>query len=217
MALGGRRVIGQYRDLGWRARAYLWVRWLICPFDRILALVPETGRLLDVGCGSALWLTYLALERKGLELHGVDPDARKMALAARSSAAAHLELRQGLVEEAPTESFDLVTILDVLCLVPDDVKAGMLRASWRALEVGGSIVVKDADTRPWWKYAPTAFEEFLAVHVLRMTVGRPHFASIEDLSRMLESAGFQDVVAERIDRGYLHPHVVLSGKKKRGG
>lgn len=213
MALGGRRVVSQYRVTGLRARGYLYVRWLVCPFDRVLPLVPEQGSLLDVGCGSGLWLTYLAQERPALELHGVDPDARKLALAHRSAAAARMQLRQGLVEEVPARAFDVVTILDVLCLVSDDVKTAMIRAGFRALKSGGTMVLKDADTRPWWKYAPTALEELIAVHVLRMTVGRPRFQSLEWFARELESAGFRDVEARRIDRGYLHTHVVLRARK----
>jgi 2-polyprenyl-3-methyl-5-hydroxy-6-metoxy-1,4-benzoquinol methylase len=213
MLLGGRPVISQYREPGLRARAYLRVRWLVCPFDRVLALVPDHGRLLDVGCGSGLWLTYLSQERPGLELHGIDPDARKLTLASKSSAARRLQLRQDSIEDVPAESFDVVTILDVLCLVPDEVKARMLGASFRALKSGGTIVVKDADTRPRWKYAPTALEELIAVHVLRMTVGRPRFQSLEWLSRALEVAGFTDVETHRIDRGYMYPHVVLRARK----
>ncbi len=211
MAVSGRDVIAQYRDPGAPARAYLQVRWLVCPFDRVLPLVPTEGRLLDVGCGSGLWLNYLAMERPGLELHGVDPDARKLALAAKSSH--RLSLRQQSVEEVTPESFDCVTILDVLCLLSDELKTNVLAASHRALRRGGTIVVKDADTRPWWKYAPMAMEEFVAVHVMRMTLGRPKFQTLAALGRGLEAAGFEDVEARRIDRGYLHPHVAVRARK----
>lgn len=211
MAVSGREVIAQYRDPGARARAYLNLRWMVCPFDRVLPLVPTEGRLLDVGCGSGLWLSYLALERPRLELHGVDPDARKLALAARSSSS--LSLLQQPVEEVTPGSFDCVTILDVLCLLSNELKTKMLAASYRALRPGGTIVVKDADTRPWWKYAPMAIEELVAVHVMRMTLGRPEFQSLGALGRALEAAGFQDVEARRIDRGYLHPHMVVRARK----
>ena len=64
------------------------------------------------------------------------------------------------------------------------------------------------------RYAPTALEEILAVHVLRMTVGRPRFASLATLAGMLETAGFTDLETHRIYSGYLHPHVLLTAKKK---
>jgi 2-polyprenyl-3-methyl-5-hydroxy-6-metoxy-1,4-benzoquinol methylase len=213
MARGGSEVIAQYRDLGLRQRAYLTIRWLICPFDRVLELVPAAGKLLDVGCGSAAWLTYLARERPALELHGVEPDARKLALARRSGAASRFHLHAGLLENVPAATFDVVTILDVLCLVPDDVKVAMVRASFRALSPGGTIVLKDADTRPWWKYAPTKLEELIAVHVLRMTVGRPAFQSVAWYARTLEACGFEGVETHRLDRGYVHSHVALRARK----
>ncbi|MBM4184341.1 MAG: class I SAM-dependent methyltransferase [Gemmatimonadetes bacterium] len=213
MALGGRRVISQYRGPGLRARGYLHVRWLVCPFDRVLPLVPTEGRLLDVGCGSGLWLTYLAQERPRLELHGVDPDARKLTLARTSAAASRLHLRPGSVEDVPPAAYDVVTMFDVLCLVPDEVKLSILNESFRALKSGGTVVIKDADTRPWWKYAPTALEELIAVHVLRMTVGRPTFHSLDWFARELASAGFRDVETRRVDRGYVHTHVVLRARK----
>ena len=212
MALGAGRVIAQYRDPGLRAQAYLRIRWAICPFDRILPLVPARGRLLDVGCGSGLWLTYLALERPALELHGIDTDARKLDVAS-TSLAGKAQLRQTSAIDLPKDQFDCITILDVFYLLSDSAKGELLRACRRALRPGGTVVLKDADTRPRWKYAPTAIEEMIAVHVMRITQGRPHFQSMEQLARGLDAAGFTDVETARIDRGYLHPHVVLRARK----
>jgi len=213
MASGGARVRAQYRELGLRQRAYLTIRWLVCPFDRVLNLVPTAGKLLDVGCGSGIWLTYLAQERPGLELHGVEPDGRKVALARRSGMASRFQLHEGLLEDVAAATFDIITVVDVLCLVPDDVKTAMLRASFRALSPGGTLILKDADTSPWWKYAPTKLEELIAVHVLRMTVGRPAFQSVDWYARTLAACGFRDVETRRVDRGYVHSHVVLSARK----
>ena len=96
MAKGARRVLSQFESPGVALSTYLHIRWLICPFDRILPLVPEEGRLLDVGCGSGLWLTYLALERPRLRLDGIDPDRGKLALA-RTSKAEGITLHEGIV------------------------------------------------------------------------------------------------------------------------
>ena len=212
MALGARRIISQYRSPGIRQRAYMQIRWAVCPFDRILPFVPDDGDLLDVGCGAGLWLTYLALEKPKLVLHGVDTDPRKLALAG-TSGVAKADLRQVTGADLPKNAFDCVTILDVLCLMPQELKERTLRASYEALRPGGTLVVKDADTSPWWKYAPTAVEELIAVHVLRITHGRPHFLSLDAMGRALSGAGFQGVEAVRIARWYLHPHVALRATK----
>jgi 2-polyprenyl-6-hydroxyphenyl methylase/3-demethylubiquinone-9 3-methyltransferase len=214
LALGGRRILAQYRRPGLRSWAYLRIRWAICPFDRILPFVPGEGRLLDVGCGAGLWLTYLALEKPRLILHGVDTDPRKLALAATSGAGTP-ELRRATASDLPERTFDCVTILDVLCLMSDELKAEVLRACYGALRPGGTIVVKDADTSPRWKYAPAAIEEAIAVHVMKLTHGRPHFQSLDALCRGVAAAGFTDLEPTRIDRGYLHPHVVVRARKPR--
>ncbi len=212
MALGAGRVIGQYRSPGLRARTYMRIRWAVAPFDRVLRFVPDSGDLLDVGCGSGLWLTYLALEKPRLRLHGIDTDPRKLEVAA-TSLAGKAQLRQVSAADLPAGAFDCITILDVMCLLPDATKTEVIRACHAALRPGGTLVVKDADTRPWWKYAPTAVEELIAVHVMRITHGRPSFWSMDELAHGVAAAGFRDVQAARIDRGYLHPHVVVCARR----
>ena len=213
MALGGGRVIAQYENPGMGARTYLRIRWAICPFDRILPFVPDRGDLLDVGCGSGLWLTYLSLEKPALQLHGVDTDPRKLEVAATSQVAAKAQLRQASAADLPERTFDCITILDVMCLLSDELKAEVLRACYAALRPGGTIVLKDADTSPWWKYAPMALEELIWVRILGKTHGRPRFESLDGYRRGLEAAGFQNSEVARIDRGYLHPHVVVRARK----
>jgi 2-polyprenyl-3-methyl-5-hydroxy-6-metoxy-1,4-benzoquinol methylase len=213
MAGGARRVVSQYEDSGVALSAYLHVRWRICPFDRVLPLIPRSGRLLDVGCGSGLWLTYLALERSDLQLHGIDPDRGKLALA-RTSKAGPFTLQEGIVEDLPAATYDCVTILDVLYLMPDEVKSRVLEACRHTLKPGGRLVVKELDTQPLWKFAPAALQEFFAVRVVRLTHGgQTHYQSVKDLTAMIQGLGFEDVEAIRVDRGYVHPHVVVHGLK----
>ncbi len=209
-----RDVVGRFRAPSPSLRAYLHVRWRVCPFDRVLEHVPEDGRLLDVGCGSGLWLTYLALERPRLRLEGVDPDARKLALAATSSRSADFALHQGVVSDLAGRNYDCVTILDVLYLMPDEEKRAVLRAACDALAPGGTLLVKELDTRPTWKFAPAALEEILAVRIVGLTHGdRLHFQPVEGLARDATRCGFAEVDVTRVDRGYLHPHVLVRARK----
>lgn len=216
MLRGSRSIVRQFEDPSRSLKAYLYARWLVCPFDRVLPLVPERGRLLDVGCGSGLWLTYLALERPGLQLEGVDPDPSKLALAATSKAG-QLTLHEGSADELPEGTYDCITILDVLYLMSDADKSAVLAGCFRTLKPGGTLVVKELDTKPRWKFAPSALEEFVAVRVVGMTHGeRLHFQSVEELTRTVTQVGFRDAEMLRIDRGYIHPHVVVRAHKPIG-
>ncbi len=209
MSAGAGRVLARYRGLDLGPRAYGFIRWSVSPFDRVLSHVPEGGRLLDLGCGSGLWLTYLSLERPGLKLVGVDPDPRKLEIA-QSADARDLELHRGSALDIPGADFDCITIFDVLYLLPAEEKRSVLQACRDALRPGGSLLVKELDVRPRWKFWPAAAEEFFAVRLANLTLGdKLHFQSVQDLARDVSDTGFVDVVDERVDRGYLHPHVLV--------
>lgn len=216
MHRSARSMVGQFNNPSLGLRAYLHARWLVCPFDRVLPLVPEDGRLLDVGCGSGLWLTYLALERPRLELEGVDPDPGKLALAA-TSRAGEWTLHEGSADGLPEGTYDCITILDVLYLMSDAMKSAVLTGCFRALKPGGSLIVKELDTKPRWKFVPSALEEFVAVRLVNLTHGeRLHFQPVDDLARAVVHTGFSDAEVLRIDRGYMHPHVVVRARKPGG-
>ena len=215
MAQGVGRVLSQYRKLGLAGRAYGYVRWRICPFDRVLPFVPRAGRVLDVGCGAGLWLNYLALERPELELEGLDPDRRKLA-AVRASAANRIRAHLGSALNLPKGPFDCITMFDVLYLMSDADKSRVLESCFERLTPKGTLLVKELDVRPWWKFVPAALEETLAVRLVNLTHGdRLHFQSVEDLETAFRETGFRGVDSARIDGGYLHPHVLVRGC--RGG
>ncbi len=92
-------------------------------------------RILDIGCGAGATLRELA--RLG-EAYGVDTEPSAVEAAARRSAC---DVRLGrLPDEIPfaPDSFDLVTLLDVLEHVEDDV--GSLRTIARLLVPGGMLL-----------------------------------------------------------------------------
>jgi SAM-dependent methyltransferase len=96
----------------------------------------RTGRALDVGCGTGIFLD--GMRRWGWEAHGVEPSA---------VASAYARERLGLpvltaeLESAgyPAEFFDVVTLWDVLEHVPDPRRT--LSAAWRALRPGGLLAL----------------------------------------------------------------------------
>jgi SAM-dependent methyltransferase len=99
-----------------------------------LPLAPG-ARILDAGCGSGR--TLLELERFG-EVAGIElnPEA-----AAHAQECGDFDVRLGRLEELPwdSSSFDLITCLDVVEHVPDDVLA--LRELRRVSRPGGWLLV----------------------------------------------------------------------------
>ena len=65
----------EYRNFPWRSRIHILIRFLTCPFLRVVKHVPR-GTLLDIGGGHGLF-AVLARERRA-SVTTVDPDVRKV-------------------------------------------------------------------------------------------------------------------------------------------
>jgi 2-polyprenyl-6-hydroxyphenyl methylase/3-demethylubiquinone-9 3-methyltransferase len=176
----------------------------------VLARLPASGRLLEVGCGHGLFANEAALGNPGLEVLGIDPSAEKIRWAERSTAGGgRARFRAERLESVGEDAFDAVAVLDVLYLVP--------RAEWRSflsgcharLRPGGRLLLKEVDVRPRWKFRKCVLQETVSVRMLGITLGRSFaFAGREEMAALLRDVGFSDVTVTDLGRGYSTPHVL---------
>src|SRR5205823_1617708 len=68
---------GAYRLRAPRVRLHVLIRFLTCPFLRVLAAVPAGGRVLDLGAGHGLFARLVAARGAGWVV-AVEPDLRKV-------------------------------------------------------------------------------------------------------------------------------------------
>ncbi|MCC5950772.1 MAG: methyltransferase domain-containing protein [Acidimicrobiia bacterium] len=213
-----RRALSLYDDAPRGDRFHVRTRWWTCPFDALERRVPAAGRVLEVGCGHGLLAVYLALAGPDRVVTGVDIDAHKIDLAAQAASRLEPDEAQvGFAAVAPGEfvagTFDAIVIADVLYLLDPDARKRLLAACVQHLADGGVLLVKETDRLPRWKGAITVAQERLATGVLGITAGDGvDFAAPEELADQLRGNGL-DVVVERVDRGYPHPHVLLVGRR----
>src|SRR2546423_1179679 len=66
-----------YRHRGVRTRLHVLLRFLTCPFLRVLDAVPREARVLDVGAGHGLFARLVAA-RGARRVMAVEPDVRKV-------------------------------------------------------------------------------------------------------------------------------------------
>jgi 2-polyprenyl-3-methyl-5-hydroxy-6-metoxy-1,4-benzoquinol methylase len=209
-----RRAIDLYDDAPRGDRFHVRLRWWTCPFPAIEARVPATGRVLEVGCGHGLLSLYLALSGPDRIVTGVDIDEHKIALATQAAG----RLRSGEADAAfgvvepdgfAEGRYDAIVIADVLYLLGGDARQALLAACVDHLADGGVLLLKETDRVPRWKGAITVAQERLATEVLRITEGEEvSFAPPSEFVDQLREAGL-DVTTERVDRGYLHPHLLI--------
>src|SRR5690606_28961607 len=78
----------------------------------------------------------------------------------------------------------------------------------------GAILIKETDTAPRWKAGLAGFQEWVSTRVTRITAGdQIDYASSEEFVAQLEGRGLR-VRRTRMDRGYLHPHVLVAGASR---
>jgi predicted O-methyltransferase YrrM len=188
-------------------RAYCVVRFRIIRgrfLEEIAQFLPREGNVLEIGCGFGLFGLYFARALPDLTLHGFDVDAGRIDLAESARRKLGLTNISFSVGDARTESLgtglDAVYTLDIIHhLEPSDAR-DVLHRIYESLRPGGTLLVKDVDTRPRYKMAFTWLLDVL------MTRGeRPHYWSRADLTALLRDTGF-DVVRYAMVDALPYPH-----------
>lgn len=209
-----RHALAAYRGAARADRVHVWVRMHSCPFDEVAARVPTSGRVLDVGCGHGLFSLLLALTGER-DVTGTDVDTDKLVVAAAAAGRAAIPIAFAPAQGGalPPGPWDAITIVDVLYLIGHDAAHALLRDAAAHLAPGGTLVVKEVQHRPRWKYLLTVGQELLATRIFRITEGeKVAFLRPDDIGATLARAGL-DVHHERLDRGRLHPHHLVIGRR----
>ena len=208
--------VAPFRNEGRGVRAHVAVRWLSCPFDRLLDETRPAlhGRVLDYGCGHGLLTHRIAAGAgEGSEVLGVDIDAGKVATATRTAASGRPAFRVNGPGEIPDGPWDAIVVVDVLYLLAEPARTDLLRGLAGALGPGGTLVLKEMAAEPAPKAALMRVQERLAVNVMRLTKGEAlAFTSAERLADQLAGLGLA-VTTKRIDRGYPHPHHLVIARR----
>jgi len=207
------QVLALYRQPSRKFKWYSYLRFRAVPFAELVHAVPPTGSLLDIGCGFGLWLNYLSLVHPGLTLEGIDHDKRKIDVA-QTSARPGVGFRLTGSDSPVEGNYDIITLVDVLYLLPPEAKTRLLQQCFGALRPGGVLLVKEVEVRPRWRYWIAAFEEFLAVNVVRLTKGDGiHFWAGSQYLQHLDRLGFEQTATSQLGRGYLHPQMLVTARK----
>jgi 2-polyprenyl-3-methyl-5-hydroxy-6-metoxy-1,4-benzoquinol methylase len=140
-------------------RAYCWARfWILRQrfLDEIGQYLPESGEVLDIGCGFGLFSLYYAAVAPRRFLRGLDVNGRRIAMARR--AARRLGINNVAYEESDARDFKgdggqyaAAYMLDIVHHVPPAAVPPLLGSLARCLPPGAPLLVKDVDTRPAYK------------------------------------------------------------------
>jgi len=197
-------------------RMHIWSRLQLFPFTKLERFLPLEGTFIDIGCGYGQWPLLMGYIRPQADIYGYDPDETKIDRgkeAIDQSGLSNVHLGMGSGIDLPWMPCRLVTVIDVLYLIPFAEQEKILLKAFDHLEPGGRLLIKEMNDKPRWKYAWNWIEEWLAVRFLKITMGkRFYFRNQSEWETLLRRLGYL-VETHRLDRGYLHPHVLFVGDK----
>jgi SAM-dependent methyltransferase len=182
----------------WVRRRRIWYRPYICPFGALLAHVPSGSRVLDVGCGSGLFLALLNGAGQLREGVGFDSSSAAIAAAKRMSARevddpGRLHFQTLSVSAPwPVGQFDVVSMIDVMHHLPPRLWLEVLSRVHEHVRPGGRLLYKDMCRRPRWR------AELNRVHDLAISGEWVHYAPIELVESRLCASGFELIQSKDI-------------------
>jgi cyclopropane fatty-acyl-phospholipid synthase-like methyltransferase len=190
-------------------RVHILIRFLTCPFLRMLDDVPMNASVLDIGSGHALFAVLLAEERASKVL-ALEPDLRKSLLPSPST---RIRKVAGYYS-AVRGTFDVVVICDVAYRLTVDAQRTLFARAFALLKPGGVLLCKEMDPERRWKMSWNRLQEWLNEKLLGITLGSGVVIQTRsEVFSMLQQAGFRDVTARAIDSGYLHPHLLYTARR----
>ena len=209
------RVWKAYGRSGLRARLRVVIRYLVCPYSSFVEHFPSSGDILDAGCGDGVLALMLSLKGKGSSLRyvGIDHAESKIQVA-KSVQISNADFLVQDVADIPSESYDCVSLIDVLYCIPLVHWPNFLGHCTRALRKGGLLIIKETTDRPRWKSWFTYIEEVLAIRVFKMTKGAsPHLESLDTYRSYMEMSGARVYHVQRLDSWRPHPHCLFLARK----
>jgi SAM-dependent methyltransferase len=171
------------------ARGSRLVEPVLAPLVRSLVAQRRPRRLLDVGCGTGVYLVHAAAASPQLTGLGIDLDAGVVDLArarlAEAGLAERFEVRHADVRSAelPAASFDLVLLFQNVYYFATDERPDLLRRLRGLLAPGGALVLASL----------FAGRSLAAAHydlLFRATAGCGPLPRRQELNRQLRDAGF---------------------------
>ena len=189
-----------YRTRDARTRLHALVRFLTCPFLRVIQYVPRGATVLEIGAGHGVF-SVLARDRGASRVVAVEPDARKVR---------HIDGIDFVIgyDDCIRGAFDVVAIIDVLYKIPID--------QWDALLSridAKTLIIKEQDPTVRFKNSWNRAQERLA-SALGLTLGEAFaYEAPQDFVARLQRSGFASVDVKRVGRGYPHPHILYVARR----
>jgi 2-polyprenyl-3-methyl-5-hydroxy-6-metoxy-1,4-benzoquinol methylase len=176
--------------------------------EEIEQYLPDTGDILDLGCGFGLFSLFMASCRPKARIIGMDINQRRLAVARSSAAKLGIRnvcfLHQDLRDWRPDKQIAGAYALDVFHHIPENTGNDLLRDLFCHLEPGGRFLLKDIDT--------TNRAKLLFTYVLDLLMSPQDqfsYRSANVWQQTLLESGFSQIYLHRMLDILPYPHIFM--------
>lgn len=160
-------------------RFFTFIRFWTGSFYQLETLVPEKGKILDLGCGYGIFTNYLAVCSRSRIMIGIDIDKHKIAHADKGLKNVYFTV--GDATKMNFKNLDCILLLDVLHHLDSyTAQEKLIKDCSKMLERNGVLIISDVDNKPFWKLVLARLTDFI------MYKGQPAFYRYErDMIKLL--------------------------------
>lgn len=198
-----------YQGLGLKTRAYIRLRWKLCPFETIANFLPSQGIIIDAGCGYGLLSNYLALDSLSRQIIGIDSSLDRVAVArATVGQRENIKFIQKDINDFDFPQYQAMVMSDFLHHLPANISHSLLNKISNTLEHRGQLIIQEVDRKPYWKYLLT-----LLIDRFLNPFQKLNYQPVEYWRNLLKEIGFQ-VEIRPVHQGLPLADVILICTKK---
>lgn len=182
-------LIKRYSSL--RDKIYVLVRWFIYPFYKMEHYLPESGIILDVGCGEGTFSIYCALKEKKRKVYGIDVDGRRIRVAKKASS--DLDNTDFVIKDVLSwkKKVDAIILCDVFHHFKLKTQKIFLKTAYSLLNKNGRLIIKEINNKDFVRAKLSRLWDFILYPKDKI-----NYWSREELTNNLQLLGFK-VVSKR--------------------
>lgn len=202
------QAINLYAGNGWEAFLSKFKFWEE-PYEVINKMLPDHGKITDLGCGEGLLSNYLAIASSKRKVTGIEIAPERLVRAKKGIK--NVSFSVGDIVKTPYSKTDAIILFHVLHHLPSkNAQEEVLKKAKNALEKKGKLIIVEVHVGPTIKYLAAWFaDHFLVPWVFeKRFFTRAYFRREQEWVNMLKKVGFKIKITEATS-GRPFPNIVF--------
>lgn len=207
------KITNLYAGDGWRS-LFVKIRFWDAPFREIVALVPKTGTVVDLGCGDGILANLISLVNTKSKVIGIEKNSMRIGSAYKGLS--NTKFINGDITSSRIPSADCILLIHVLHhLSSREEQIKLISDCHDKLKKNGIFIIAEIQPEVSLKFLITWFTDHFLVACLfdHQIYSKIFFRKGKEWASLLKSQGFEVSLSD-VSRGKPFSHIVLNCRKK---